>query len=131
MTDSDPTKNQSTNLSEEFAKLGRNIKQALQSAWSSEERKKLQAEIETGLMEASRALKQASGDFSKSQAAQTLKADTEDFKKRVHSGELEAKIRSEVMNALHIANEALKNAFPSESAKGGEPSKPSKTSKDQ
>ncbi len=121
---------QSTNLSDEFVKLGRNLKQALQSAWTSEERKRLQAEIETGLTEASRALKQATDDFSKSQAAQTIKADAEDFKKRVQSGELESKIRSELLNALHMANEALKSAFSSEATTGSDPAKPSDKSKE-
>jgi len=125
MSDSDKTNDQSTNLSDEFVKLGRNFKDALQSAWTSEERKKLQAEIESGLMEASRALKQATDDFSKSPAAQTFKADAEDFRKRVQTGELEAKIRSELLNALRMANEALKNAFPGEPTAGGEAGKPS------
>ena len=111
-------------IADEFVELGRNIKQALQSVWTSEERKRLQSEIETGLSEASRALKQATDEFSKSQAAQNLKADAEDFQRRVQNGELEAKIRSELLAALHIANEELKKAFSGEQSPGGNSAQP-------
>ena len=116
MADPKQSQEQYKSIADEFVELGRNIKQALQTAWTSEERRKLQSEIETGLSEASRALKQAADEFSKSQAAQNLKADAEDFQRRVQNGELEAKIRSELLTALHIANEELKKAF------SGEPS---------
>jgi hypothetical protein len=108
-------------ISDEFAELGRNIKQALESAWTSEERKKLQTEIEAGLKEASQSVKQAANDFSKSQAGQTLKTEAEDFQKRVQSGELEAKIRSELLAALRMANEGLKKAISGFESAGEKP----------
>jgi hypothetical protein len=120
LSDQNPPQSQSTTIAEEFAELGRNIKQAVQSAWTSEERKRLQSEIETGLMEASRVLKQATDELSKSQAAKNLKADAEDFQRRVQTGELEAKIRSELQAALHMANKELKKAFSNEAAPEGE-----------
>jgi hypothetical protein len=119
MTDPNPSQAPSKTISEEFSELGRNIMQALQAAWTSEDRKKLQAEIEAGLKAASQAVQQAADDFSQSQAGQTLKTEAEDFQKRVQSGELEAKIRSEVSAALRIANQELKKAFPGEAPKGG------------
>jgi len=111
MANPNPSQKQARGIADEFAELGRNIKQALESAWTSEERKKLQTEIESGLKEASQAVKQAADDFSKSQAGQTLKTEAEDFQKRVESGELEAKIRSELLAALRMANEGLKKVM--------------------
>ena len=111
MTDKNPAGESGSTIENEFVEFGRNIKKALQSAWASEDRKKLQAEIEAGLNEAGKALKQAKEDFSRSKAGQTLKAEAEDFQKRVQSGELEAKVRSEVLSALRMANEQLKKAF--------------------
>lgn len=111
MTDQKSSQDRNNDIAVEFAEFGQNIKRALQSAWTSEERKKLQADIEKGLKEAGEALKQATNDFSRSQAAQTAKAEAEDFKKRVKSGELETKVRSEVLNALRLANDQLKKAF--------------------
>ena len=119
------TQEQAKTIGDEFAELARNMKQALQSAWSSEERMKLQAEIDAGLKEASRSLKHAADDFSKSQTGQTLKTEAEDLQKRVQSGELEAKIRSELLAALRMANEELKKAFPGESSPGGKSTQPS------
>jgi len=116
MSGKNPPQGQAASIADEFAELGRNIKQALQSAWTSEERKRLQSEIETGLREASRVLKQATDELSKSQAAANFKADAEDFQRRVQTGEVEAKIRSELQAVLHMANEELRKAFSSEGA---------------
>jgi len=124
MADPKPHQEQSTTLADEFAELGRNIKKALQSAWTSEERRRLQSEIETGLREASRALKQATDELSRSQVAQNLKTDAEDFQRRVQNGELEAKVRSELLAALRMANEELKKAFSGEVSPEGESVQP-------
>jgi hypothetical protein len=111
MTDQNSSQNRSNDIAAEFAEFGQNIKRALQSAWTSDDRKTLQADIEKGLKEASDALKQATNDFSHSQVGQTLKTEADDFQKRVKSGELEAKVRSEVLAALRMANDQLKKAF--------------------
>jgi hypothetical protein len=113
MTDPNSSQDRNNDIADEFVEFGQNIKKALQSAWASEDRKKLQAEIEKGLKDAGEALKQAASDFPHSKAAQTIKTETEDFQKRVQSGELEAKVRSEVLAALRIANEQLRKAFSS------------------
>ncbi len=111
MADQNSTPDRSGDIAAEFVEFGRNIKIALQTAWASEDRRKLQSEIEKGLKEVGEALKQATNDFPRSQAAQILKTDAEDFQKRVQSGELEAKVRSEVLAVIQMANEQLKKAF--------------------
>jgi hypothetical protein len=122
------TQEQSNSISDEFIELGRNIQKALQAAWTSEESKQLQAEVEAGLIEASKAIKQAANDFSKSQAGQTLKVEAEDFQKRIQSGELEAKVRSELLAIIRMANEELKKAFPDQASAGGKSAQPPKSS---
>jgi hypothetical protein len=116
MSNQNSSQDRNTDIAAEFVEFGQNIKKALQSAWASEDRKMLQEEIEKGLKDAGEALKQASSDFSHSQAAQTLKSEAEDFHKRVKSGEFEDKVRSEVLAALRMANEQLKKAFSSGAA---------------
>jgi CII-binding regulator of phage lambda lysogenization HflD len=125
MADAKPSQGQATSITDEFVELGRNIQKALEAAWASEERIKLQAEIEAGLKEANKALKQAADDFSQSQAGQTLKVETEGLQKRLQSGEVEAKIRSDLLSALRMANEELKKAFSGRPAPGGAPAQPS------
>jgi len=91
-------------VAEELRNLAKNLKETLSTAWESEERKKLQGEIETGLADVVKTLSQAASDFKKSPAGQQLKKDAEDIHQRIRSGELESKARSELLNALRLAN---------------------------
>jgi ElaB/YqjD/DUF883 family membrane-anchored ribosome-binding protein len=94
-------------IADEFRQLGKNLISMLQSTWESEERKKLQQEIESGLRELGDTLNQAATDFRQSPAGQKLKADVEDFHTRVRSGEVESKIRTELVSILRQINSEL------------------------
>jgi hypothetical protein len=93
-----------SDIAEELRLLGKNLKDAVQSVWESEERKKLQDEIRAGLADLGASLNEATGDFKRSQAGQQLKEDVADFRKRVHSGEVQTKVHDELINALRLAN---------------------------
>jgi ElaB/YqjD/DUF883 family membrane-anchored ribosome-binding protein len=97
-------------IMDELHNLGKNLKDLLQSAWESEERKKAQKEIETGLNDLLRTLSQTANDFAQSPTGQTLKADIEDLHQRIQTGEVEKRVRDEVVTALRMANEGLKKA---------------------
>jgi len=100
----------SNELLDELHNLGKNLKELLQSVWEKEERKKAQKEIETGLNELARTFSQAANEFSQSPTGQTLKADLQDLNQRIQTGEVEAKVRTEVVSALRAANEGLRKA---------------------
>lgn len=104
------TEASSGEILDELHNLGKNLKDLLQSAWESEERKKAQKEIETGLNDLLRTLSQTANDFAQSPTGQTLKADIEDLHQRIQTGEVEKKVRDEVVTALRMANEGLKKA---------------------
>jgi hypothetical protein len=108
MTDKKPTE---SDIASEFRELGKNLSEALRSAWGSEERKKLQQEIKTGLKDFGDSLNRAAEDVSQSKVAQNLKADAQDFGKRVRSGELEAKVRTDLLAALRSVNAQLEKLF--------------------
>ncbi|MBN2148932.1 MAG: hypothetical protein JW726_16205 [Anaerolineales bacterium] len=95
---------------EELRMLGQNIKDALSTAWQSDERKKVSQEIETGLAELGTQLSQAAKDFADSPTGQTLKADVEDFNQRLRSGEVESKVRNEVLGVLRTVNLEFRKA---------------------
>jgi len=95
---------------EELRLLGMNLKELLQNAWESEERKKLQLEIQAGLADLGTTLSKAANDFSASPTGQSMKADLEDLNERIRSGEVEGKVRKEVLSALRTANEGLRKA---------------------
>lgn len=98
------------NLEDEFRNLGQNLVEALRAAWDSPERKRLQQEIGNGLTELNATIKKEFDDFDSSETGQRLKSDVENLRQQVRSGEAEAKVRSELLNALRIANEGIRNA---------------------
>lgn len=93
----------------ELRELGNNLGNLLQAAWESEDRKKIQQEIETGLNDVNKALR----DLGSSETGQAIKADLRDINERLRSGEIEQRVRSEVTAALRAANEGLKKAMAS------------------
>lgn len=98
-------------LASEFRELGKNLQEAFHTAWESEQRKKLQNDIQTGLNDVAAALKQAANDLSQSQVGQTIKADVQDINQRIKSGEVEEKIRTELLTALQSVNTEIKKAI--------------------
>jgi len=102
---------QQPDITSQFRELGENLKSMFQSAWESEEATKLKEEMKEGLAELGTAANQALEDFNVSEAGQKLKAETEDFKTRVESGEVETKARDEISKALNLINSELQNAI--------------------
>lgn len=110
MTDETPKTEEtpSNDVLDELREMGKNLRDALQGAWDSEERKKLQKEIEDGLTEVSNSLTQVVTDFKNSPTGQTLKSDVTDFQERVRTGEVETKVRGEILDALRTVNTELR-----------------------
>ena len=98
------SENTQPDLASQFRELGDNLKNVFQSAWESEEAQKLKEELKDGLTELGDATSQAVEDFKASGAEETIKAEAEDLKARVHSGEFEARTRDEISKALNIIN---------------------------
>ena len=98
------------NLADAFHKLGVNLVETLRSAWDTPERKKLQDEVEESLVSLSATVKNELDSFSDSPTGQRLKADMEDLRARVRSGETEAQVRQEILKALQLVNTELEKA---------------------
>lgn len=96
-------------LAEEFRQLGKNLVDTLRLAWDSPARKRLHNEIEAGLTEIAASLKKEADEFRASASGQQLKEEIDDIKRRWGSGEAEAKARQELINAIRMANDELKN----------------------
>jgi len=112
MIDTNPNENKSPNdnISEQLNELGKNLREALQSAWESEERRKLQKEIEDGLANLGASLSQAAKDFSNSPTGESLKEDMKDLQERWRTGEVRSKAHSEIVEALRKVNTELQKA---------------------
>jgi hypothetical protein len=107
-------------VASEFKDLGENLKSILQNAWESEERKNLQREIESGLANLGKTLEQAAKEFKESEAGQRLKADAEDLHQRIRSGEVETRVRDDLLAALRKVNSELEKVLSRKSPGGGE-----------
>ncbi len=91
-------------VADELRRLGKNLKDALQSAWESDERKRLEEEIRAGLADLGVTLNEAADEFKQSDTGKQFKEDVADFRRRVHNGEVSTKIHDELIHALRIAN---------------------------
>jgi len=95
-------------LINEFQTLGENLVNTFRAAWDNPERKRLQKEIEDGLVEMRSTMMQEVDSFSESQTGQRLKSDIDDFQDWVQNSNAEDQIREELIKALNIANTELK-----------------------
>ena len=94
----------------ELRALGNNLANLIQSALNSDESKKIQQEVEDGLRQAGDCVQKAADDFSQSPTGQQLKSDLNDLNQRIESGELQAKVRSDVLTAIQTANAEITKA---------------------
>jgi signal recognition particle GTPase len=113
MSDNNQNENKTQNddIGEQLNELGKNLRETLRTAWESDDRRKLQQEIENGLTNLRDSLNQAAKDFSNSQAGQNLKEDVEDLHERWQTGEVGSKVRSEVAEALRTVNKELQKTY--------------------
>lgn len=103
----DPPRNE--NLADEFQALGKNLVEAMRTAWESPERKQLQQELENGLHGLEATLKREAETFSNSPTAQQLKEDANRIGEKINTGEISDLIRQELLKALQTANNELQN----------------------
>jgi hypothetical protein len=107
-------------IADELNALGLHLKEMLRTAWESPERKKIQQEIEAGLSDLGETINSAAIEFNESPTGQTLRADVEDIKERFRSGEVDTKIREEILKALRIVNTELEKATQTDTEPSGE-----------
>lgn len=96
-------------LSDEFQALGKNLVEAMRAAWESPERKNLQQEIESGLVELESTIKREADKFSNSPTGQQLKNDVNKIGEKINTSETPELIRQELIKALQAANFELQN----------------------
>jgi len=113
MSESNPNENTTPNddIGDQLNELGKNLRDALRTAWESDERRKLQQEIEVGLANLGDSLSQAAKEFSSSPTGQNLKEEVKDMHERWQTGEVGTKVRTEITEALRTVNQELQKAY--------------------
>jgi hypothetical protein len=97
-------------LGDELRALGANLRDMLQAAWDSDERKRAQQEIETGLEDLARTLRSAGQEFSASPTGQRLKSDVQDLHARLRTRQVDMRVRDDLVAALRRVNDELGKA---------------------
>ncbi|HLC05182.1 MAG TPA: hypothetical protein VJK02_19280 [Anaerolineales bacterium] len=106
----DQQRNSQPDLGDELRNLGANLKQVLEEAWHSEERERLQQEIESGLQDVAETLRGAAADFERSPAGRRLKSEMQDIGEKMRSGALQGEVRLELVDILRKLNDELQAA---------------------
>ena len=97
-------------LSDELRELGRNLKSAAKAAWESEESRRLQQELRSGMAALEAGLREAGNEINTGETGQRLRQDVHNFQERVRSGQVETQLRSDLLSALRTVNAELKKA---------------------
>lgn len=94
----------------EFENLGQNLKNVINTAWESEERKQVQQQVESGINELGQALNDFFINFSESEAGQQVKSEINELGERIRSGEMEEKASDGLLSVLKKINTELEKA---------------------
>lgn len=97
-------------VAQEFRRLGDNFQDILRVAWESPERKKLQSEIKAGLTELEASLNKAATELRESPTGQRLETEVKNLGERVRSGEVESRLRNDLLSLLRQLNIRLEEA---------------------
>ncbi len=96
-----------TSIADELDKMGQLVAQAVRSAWESEERKKLEAEVVEGLRKFSDQVSTTAKKASESDAAQQIKAQAEKVAAGVKEKDVADEIRKGLLAGLEVVNQEL------------------------
>jgi hypothetical protein len=108
-------------LERELRTLGKNLGDILRAAWESDDRRRVPGEIATGLNEAAAALRTVAEELGRSETGRQLKQDVRELEERIHSGELESRIRDDLLQVLRTVNAELDRAGQTMGGQGSAP----------
>lgn len=111
------TKPPEDDLPGEFLRLGHNLRDAVKAVWDSEEGRRLQRDIKTGLSALEAGLKEAAEELTQSEVGQRVKDEMHDLGQRVRAGDVESRVKSDLLEALRTVNRELQKV----SRRAGQP----------
>ncbi|MDF1500036.1 MAG: hypothetical protein P1P76_06185 [Anaerolineales bacterium] len=112
---------------DEFERLGENLRRAVEQAWQSEERKRLSADLQAGIEELGAALNRTANEFAESPTGRRMRAEVDDWSRRVQEGEVADKVESELVSVLGRLNQYLEQVISSMASGPGAVSHDDKT----
>jgi phage-related protein len=103
MADETPT----PTITDELSKMGKLVAQAIQSAWASDERKKLEAEVVDGLRKFGDEFSSAAKKAGDSETAKQIKTQAEKVAADMQQRDIAGDIRKGLISGLEIINQEL------------------------
>jgi hypothetical protein len=94
-------------ISSEFARLGKQVADAINVAWQSEDRKKLQAEVTSGLDSFGAQVSEAMRKASESDAATQIRDETEKVVTQIRESDVTGEVRKGLIAGLEVLNREL------------------------
>lgn len=98
-----------SSILDEFRSLSENLKRTFNTAWQSEERQRIQQELEEGINEVGSTLKSMAAEFEESPAGQEIKRTVADIQDPERRAELETRFRTQFAAAIRSLNAELES----------------------
>jgi hypothetical protein len=98
-------------IADELLQIGKNLTEVVKAAWESQERRRLQQEIASGLSELSELLRKEAEHAKASPTGQRIRSSAEDLKERIRMGQAESRAREEILSALRATNDQLRKVI--------------------
>ncbi len=94
-------------IASEFQRLGRQFAETLQSAWDSEERKRVEKEVREGMKSFVDEVDQVIREVKSSETTSKIKGEAEEIKTRVETSDIGHKARQGIVQGLRWLSEEL------------------------
>ena len=94
-------------IAAEFAELGKKLRNTINTAWTSEERLKVQKEVEAGLVRLRDEMNAAAKTVRESETGHKVEAEVMRVKADVESGKVTDEVRKGIVTGLRTLGEAL------------------------
>jgi len=94
-------------ISSELSRLGQQVAEAINKAWESEDRKKLQSEVTTGLESFGSQVSEALRKASDSEAASQIRDQTDKVVTQVRQSDVTGEVRKGLIAGLEVLNREL------------------------
>lgn len=117
-------KNPRGNVENEVRRLGENLKQAVQQAWDSDERKNLQDEIDASFKQLGESLDKFVVEVTSGPTGQRIQADLNNVREQLESGETERKVRDNLSEMIRKINVEIEKFTSPEKKDEGEAKTP-------
>jgi hypothetical protein len=104
---SEEPKVEGRSITEELSKLGKQMAEAIKTAWESDDRKKLQAEILDGLQKFGDEVTDALDKAGKTETAQDLRVKAEKVATDVRASNVAEDVRKGIISGLDVLNQEL------------------------